>query len=81
MLEEPASVLGRHSPLETSNTDCISNDDIEKGHGDSELEVIMEAEMEHRRSSEITSDWAHSSTTRQRKQTVYNSSSQRSQEF
>lgn len=74
-------MLGRHSPLETSNTDSISNEEIEKGHGDSELEVIMEAEMEHRRSSEITSDWKQLSTTRQRKQTVYDSSSQRFQEL
>lgn len=48
--------------------------------GDSELEVIMEAELEHkRRSSEVTSDWKPG-TARQRKQTVYDSSSQRLQE-
>lgn len=81
MYEEPATILGHQSPLETSSTDCISNDDIDKGHGESELEVIMEAEMEHkRRSSEVTTDWKPPTTNRQRKQTVYDSSSQRLQE-
>lgn len=65
-----------------SSTDCINNDELDKGHGgDSELEVIMEAELEHkRRSSEVASDWKPPATTRQRKQTVYDSSSQRLQE-
>lgn len=75
-------ILGRQSPVETSSTNCASNDEIEKGHGDSELEVIMEAEMEHKRqSSEVTAEWKPAMTiSRQRKQTVYDSSSQRSQE-
>jgi len=64
------------------STNCVSNDDAEKGHGDSELEVIMEAELEHkRRSSEVTAELKPTTTIiRQRKQTVYDSSSQRSQE-
>ncbi|VVC26551.1 Hypothetical protein CINCED_3A000587 [Cinara cedri] len=80
--EEPASILGRQSPLETLNTDCIFNDEVDKGHGENELEVIMEAELEHKRlSSEVTADWKPpASSTRQRKQTVYDSSSHRLQE-
>lgn len=63
------------------STNCISNDEIEKSHGESELEVIMEAELEHkRRSSEVTAELKPTTTIRQRKQTVYDSSSQRSQE-
>lgn len=75
-------ILGRQSPLETSSTNCVSNDEIEKGHGESELEVIMEAELENKRqSSEVTAEWKPTMTiSRQRKQTVYDSSSQRSQE-
>jgi len=81
LYEEPATVLGRQSPLETSSMDCIGTDDVDKGHGESELEVIMEAELEHkRRSSEVTTDWKPPMTTRQRKQTVYDSSSQRLQD-
>lgn len=55
---------------------------MDKGHGENELEVIMEAELEHKRlSSEVTTDWKPpASSTRQRKQTVYDSSSQRLQE-
>lgn len=61
--------------------DCISNDDIDKSHGESELEVIMEAELEHRRrSSEVATDWKPPSTTRPRKNTMYDSSSQQLQE-
>lgn len=57
MYEEPATILARQSPLNTSSMDCISNDETDKGHGDSELEVIMEAELENkRRSSEVTED-------------------------
>lgn len=82
--EEPVTILGRQSPIETSSTDCISNDEVDKGPllGDNELEVIMEAELEHRRrSSEVaTTDWKPSTTARQRKQTVFDSSSQRLQE-
>jgi len=83
LYEEPATILGRQSPLETSSTDYINNDEAEnKGHGECELEVIMEAELEHRRRSlEITTtDWKPSSSIRQRKQTVFDSSSQRLQE-
>lgn len=78
MHEEPVSILGRLSPLETTSTDCVSNDEVDKGHGESELEVIMEAELEHkRRSSEGTTEWKPPMTIRQRKQTVFDSSSQR----
>lgn len=53
----------------------MSTDEVEKVHGnDSELEVIMEAETENkRRSSEVTND-CKSIVSRQRKQTVYDSS-------
>lgn len=76
--EEPASILGRQSPIETPCTDSVNNDEVDKGHGDCELEVIMEAELDHRRqSSEATAtDWKPP-TTRQRKQTVFDSSSHR----
>lgn len=82
LYDEPATILGRQSPLETLSTNCISNDEVEKSHGESELEVIMEAELEHkRRSSEVTAELKPTATIiRQRKQTVYDSSSQRSQE-
>jgi len=75
-------ILGRQSPLETSSSNCVSNDEVEKSHGESELEVIMEAELEHkRRSSDFTTELKPTTTLiRQRKQTVYDSSSQRSQE-
>ncbi|XP_050533366.1 rapamycin-insensitive companion of mTOR [Daktulosphaira vitifoliae] len=75
LFEEPAAIIGRLSPLETSNTDCMSTDEVEKVHGnDSELEVIMEAETENkRRSSEITND-CKSIVSRHRKQAVYDSS-------
>lgn len=80
MYEEPAAILGRQSPLETLSTDCISNDEVDKALEENELEVIMEADLEHKRqSSEITTD-RKSSTTKLRKQTVYDSSSQKLKE-
>lgn len=79
--EEPALILGRHSPIEIPSTDSVNNDEVDKGHGESELEVIMEAELDQRRQSSeaATTDWKPPST-RQRKQTVFDSSSHRLQE-
>ncbi|XP_050435860.1 rapamycin-insensitive companion of mTOR [Adelges cooleyi] len=81
LYEEPATIIARQSPLDTSSTDCVGNEEADKSHGgDSELEVIMEAEMEHRRrSSEVAVDWKPPPT-RHRKQTIYDSSNQRLQE-
>lgn len=81
LYEEPATILARQSPLNTSSTDCISNDEMDKVHGESELEVIMEAELENkRRSSEVAADLNHLINARQCKLTMYDSSSQQVQD-